>query len=137
MTEEIIIDAENAVLGRLASYSAKKSLEGKEIKILNCEKAIILGREHNILARYAKKKSRGGYGKGPIIPTTSERIVKRTIRNMLPYKQERGRTALKRIKCYKGIPKEFEGKKIIKSSGKRTGMSLKKLEKMLRGKYEQ
>ena len=32
---------------------------------------------------------------------------------MLPHKQERGKLALKRIKCYKGIPDEFKDKESI------------------------
>ena len=32
---------------------------------------------------------------------------------MLPYKQPKGREAYKRIKCYVGMPKEFEGKETI------------------------
>jgi len=30
---------------------------------------------------------------------------------MIPYQTPHGRTAFKRLKCYIGIPKEFEGKK--------------------------
>ena len=31
---------------------------------------------------------------------------------MLPHKATRGREALKRVMCYIGIPKEFEGKEL-------------------------
>jgi ribosomal protein L13 len=48
-----------------------------------------------------------------------ERIVKRTIRGMLSYKQKRGSDALKRIICYNQTPEEFkEVKKIISGKGK-------------------
>jgi large subunit ribosomal protein L13 len=33
--------------------------------------------------------------------------MKRTIRGMLPYKRPRGADALKRVKCYVGVPVEF------------------------------
>ena len=36
MTEKLIIDANNAVMGRLASYVAKQAMLGKEIVIVNC-----------------------------------------------------------------------------------------------------
>jgi large subunit ribosomal protein L13 len=36
---------------------------------------------------------------------------------MLPYKQDKGRSALKRIKCWKGVPPQFEGKDFIKIGG--------------------
>jgi len=129
----IIINAENAVLGRLASYVAKQALLGKKIVIVNSEKAIVIGNEKNIVGRYKEKRARGGYGAGPLYPTTSERILKRTIRNMLPYKKERGREALKRVKCFIGVPKEFEDKKMIKSGKGKKGIGLDRISKMLRG----
>ena len=39
----------------------------------------------------------------------ADRILKRTIRGMLPYKKQRGQDALKRVKVYLGEPSEFEG----------------------------
>jgi large subunit ribosomal protein L13 len=36
--------------------------------------------------------------------------MKRTIRGMLPYKRPRGVDAMRRIKCYVGIPVDFVGK---------------------------
>ena len=36
---------------------------------------------------------------------------------MLPFKQARGREAFKRIMCYMGVPKEFEGKDAVKPKG--------------------
>ncbi len=133
--EKLIIDAENAVLGRLASYAAKQALLGREIIIVNSNKAIITGNSRNIAERYSKKRARGGSGQaGPYFPTTPGRIIKRTIRNMLPYKQGRGRDAFLRIKCHESIPKEFESMKMIKSKRGKQGMLLEYLSEMLRGK---
>ena len=39
-------------------------------------------------------------------------MLRRMIRGMLPHKQGKGKLALKRIKCYKGIPEEFKNKKL-------------------------
>ena len=111
-----IIDGENAVVGRIASYCSKQALQGEEIAIVNCEKAIITGNKKRIQAEFAIKRGRvGSSQKGPKHPRTSEKIVKRAIRGMLPdHRMGRGRVAFKRIKCYKGIPKEFEDKDKIK-----------------------
>jgi large subunit ribosomal protein L13 len=111
-----IIDAENATLGRLSSYVAKESLKGEEIIILNCGKIVISGNRKNIVEGYQKKKGRvGSAQKGPKYSLSITKIVKRTIRGMLPeHRWGRGREALKRIKCYKGVPKDFEDKKTIK-----------------------
>ncbi len=114
MSEKIIVDAEGAVLGRLASYAAKQALLGKSIVIVNCEKSIITGRKRFTVENYKEKRARGGSSlRGPHFPKDSFRIVKRTIRGMLPYTQYRGLTAFKNIICYNGVPKEFESAKKI------------------------
>jgi large subunit ribosomal protein L13 len=134
MTSKIIIDAENAVLGRLASYVAKQVLLGKEAVIINSEKAIVTGKEEDILKKYRKRRARGGSSqRGPYFPSQPEKILKRTIKNMLPYKQGRGRDAYKRVRCFIGVPEKFQDVGKIKSSGKRRGITLDRISKMLRG----
>ena len=41
-------------------------------------------------------------------------MFKRSIRGMVGFKKTTGQEALKRIMCYIGVPKEFEGKETIK-----------------------
>ncbi|MBS3089670.1 50S ribosomal protein L13 [Candidatus Pacearchaeota archaeon] len=109
MNNQIIIDASNTVLGRLASYVAKQALLGKSVIILNCDDVLITGNRKNIYLEYRTNVTRGGSGlKGPKIPRKStERYVKRTVRGMLSHKQQRGRDALNRIRCYSQIPQEY------------------------------
>ena len=115
-----IIDASGAILGRLGTFTAKRLLKGEEIAIINSEKAIISGKKSTIKNRYKEKREVGTYRKGPFFPRKPDMIVKRTIRGMIPYQTPHGRTAFKRLKCYIGVPKEFEGKKFesIKSAEK-------------------
>ena len=117
----LIIDAEGATLGRLSTNVAKKLLNGENVAIINSEKAIISGKKPAIKEHYKKKREVGTYRKGPFFPRTAERIVKRSIRGMIPYQKPHGRAAFKRLKCYTGIPKEFEGEKFekIKEAEKR------------------
>lgn len=118
-----VIDGKHAVLGRLASYAAKEALKGEEIVILNCEHVIITGNEKNIKEEFDATRGRvGSSQQGPKIARIPERIVKRTIRGMLPnYRFGRGREAFKRIKCYNFIPKEFEhAKKIVAGKEKKS-----------------
>ena len=62
-----------------------------------------------------KEKIVGSTQKGPKYSRNIESVVKRTIRGMLPeHRGGRGRVAYKRIRCYIGIPKEFENSKIEK-----------------------
>ena len=97
-----IIDGNDAVLGRLASYAAKESLKGEEIAIVNCSEIIITGNRKRIEEEFLEKRSRfGSSQKGPIHSRKTEKIVKRTIRGMLPnYREGRGRETWKKIKYY-------------------------------------
>lgn len=110
----MIIDADGMILGRLASFAAKKALLGEKIDIVNCDKAIVTGNRRHLIEYYTHKVQRGGPLYGPYFPKESHLLVKRTIRGMLPYRQEKGFSALKRIKCYLGIPAVLEGKESIK-----------------------
>ena len=111
-----IIDGKGNVLGRLASFVAKEALKGEEIVVLNCEQIIITGNKKSIKKEFEERREKVGSGqKGPKPSRVSEKIVKRTIRGMLPnYRKGRGKEVFKKIKCHEGIPKEFENSKMIK-----------------------
>src|SRR3989338_2100192 len=51
-----IIDGENSVLGRIASYVAKEALKGERIAIVNCEKIIISGNKKNVEESFERKR---------------------------------------------------------------------------------
>ncbi len=108
----MIIDATDLILGRLAAYAAKKALLGEKVIIVNCENAVISGSRANIIANYNNKRHRRTIRKGPFFPRMPDRLVKRTIRGMLPHRQEKGEKALKRVTCYIGLPEEFAKEKI-------------------------
>jgi len=105
-----VIDAEGATLGRLSTIVAKELLRGEEIVIINSEKAVISGKKRMIKEEYKRRRELGTSRKGPFFPRMPDRIVKRSIRGMLPYQTPHGRAALKRLKCYIGIPEEFKDK---------------------------
>ncbi|HID71517.1 MAG TPA: 50S ribosomal protein L13 [Thermoplasmata archaeon] len=111
-----VINAENMVLGRLASIIAKelinniKTYKNEEFAVVNVEKAIIIGRKEDILKKYKRLSEEiGSDRKGPYLPRRPDRLFRRTVRGMLPYQKSQGRMALKKMKAYVGIPKEFEG----------------------------
>lgn len=110
-----IIDGKNAVLGRLASYVAKEAIKGEEMVVLNCEQVIITGNKKNIKENFESKRGRVGSGqKGPKHSRLSDMIVKRAIRGMISnHRKGMGKKAFRRIKCYTGIPKEFENSEKI------------------------
>ena len=107
-----VINADGAILGRMGTVVAKRLLNGEEIAIVNSEKAIIAGKKTSIKNRYRQKREVGTYRKGPFFPRMPDMLVKRTVRGMIPYQTPHGRAAFKKLKCYVGTPKEFEGKKM-------------------------
>lgn len=136
MNKNLVVNGENAILGRLASYVAKQALLGKTVSVLNCEKVLISGNRKLALEGYKEIRAKGGSSlKGPLFPTKPAAIVKRTVRGMLSHKQGRGADALKRIKCYEGLPKEFAEAKaeILQGKPKRIlTISLKEISEELR-----
>lgn len=118
----LVVDATNATLGRLCSFAAKQALLGKQVIIVNCNKAVVTGKKRTTIEDYKEKRRRGGSSlRGPNFPKNPERIVKRTIRGMLSYTQQRGWDALKRVICYNDVPKEYENeKKVMAGKEKKT-----------------
>ena len=66
-----------------------------------------------ILKKYKERRAMGAPEFGPYFPKSPERILKRAIRGMLPYKKGRGREAFENVKCYKGVPSRFSGKELM------------------------
>lgn len=129
---KIVIDAEGSAMGRIASLAAKEALSGNEVNILNSEKAIVTGNWQTIVEEFKKLRALNTNKpeKGPFFSKSTEKIMKRAIRGMLPdYRLGRGRVAWKKIKCYNGIPAEFHKDKIIKlkRDKSRKSMSLEEL----------
>ncbi len=102
--KETIIDGKDLILGRLGSVVAKRLLLGENITIVNCKDVVIIGNKKLIFEKYKNKRENKVIKKGPYFHRSSSDIVKRALRNMLPYKNQRGSEALKRLKCYNSVP---------------------------------
>jgi ribosomal protein uL13 len=100
----IIIDGKDMILGRLGSNIAKRLLLGEEIKLVNCQDIVILGRKKFLVDKYKKKLSNKVVKQGPYYSRSPANMIKRAFRNMLPYKNKRGIEAMKRLKCYNSVP---------------------------------
>jgi len=109
----IVIDATGLIVGRVATYAAKQALLGNQVRIINSEKAIISGKRENTFDDYLNRRERGTHAKGPFVHRGPEKILRRAIRGMLPYKKPRGKEAFRRVLCYVGVPDEFKDKKSI------------------------
>jgi len=105
-----IINADELIIGRMASIIAKRLLNGEEIIIVNAEKAVLSGKRKIM---EAKEFLEVGHPKrGPFHYRRPDRIVRITVRGMLPYRQPKGKQAYKRLKVFIGIPDELKDRKM-------------------------
>lgn len=107
-----VINGENLILGRVASYIAKEALLGQEISLVNCEKLVITGNKKRIIQDQLENLQKGDPYQGPFFLRQPDAYVKKVIKRMLPYKRTRGQQALKKVKCYISIPDQFKDSKI-------------------------
>jgi len=111
-TSEIIVNAEGLVLGRMCSKIAKRLLNGEQIIIVNAEKAIISGKKKSKVAEAKEFLEVGAPMRGPFHSRRPDRIVRKTVRGMVPWPQPKGKNAYKRLKVFMGIPKELKDQKM-------------------------
>jgi len=109
-SDVIITDASNQIAGRLASRVAKELLKGNRVNVVNAESAVISGDPKFTVKTYDEKIKRGDPYHGPFYPRIPDRMLKRMIRGMIPYKKAKGRDAFKRLRVFISVPEEFKGK---------------------------
>jgi large subunit ribosomal protein L13 len=107
-----VIDADGLVLGRMASTIAKRLLKGEEIIIINAEKAVLSGKRESKIREAREFLEVGHPRKGPFHYRRPDRIMRKAIRGMLPYKQPKGKQAYKRLKVFIGVPENLKNQKI-------------------------
>jgi large subunit ribosomal protein L13 len=115
--QPVIIDASNLILGRVASFAAKRALQGEEVVVFNAENAVISGTKANIVEeakRRLKTRTLASQSKAPTHPRRPDTYVRRVIRGMLPRKKPKGRGAFRRIRVYIGVPEEYRDKSTVK-----------------------
>ncbi|ELY64459.1 50S ribosomal protein L13 [Natrinema versiforme] len=102
---DLVVDAQDCILGRVASEVAQRALDGDRVAIVNAEDAVITGDEDDIFETYRTRQNLGS-DRGPYYPKRPDMIFKRSVRGMLPYKKTRGREALDSVRVYVGNPYE-------------------------------
>ncbi|WP_342811430.1 50S ribosomal protein L13 [Candidatus Hadarchaeum sp.] len=141
----MIVDGKDLVLGRLASFAAKRLLEGEKVVVLNAEQVVISGRKDATLESYRawlETRNVANPRKGPQHPKRPEDIVRRAVRGMLPYDKPKGREAFRRLRVFVGVPEEFTGKETAKvpraslaDLGTRRFIRVGELSKLLGGRF--
>ena len=102
---DLVVDARDCILGRVASQVAERAMNGERVAVVNAERAVITGREEAVVETFQERREHGS-DRGPMYPKRPDRILKRSIRGMLPYKETRGREAFENVRVYMGNPYE-------------------------------
>ncbi|MFC7042489.1 50S ribosomal protein L13 [Halonotius sp. GCM10025705] len=105
---DVVVDARDCILGRVASEVAQKALDDQRVAVVNAEDAVITGNPESTMETY-RKRADVGSDSGPYYPKRPDRIFKRSIRGMLPYKQDHGRAAFENVRVYLGNPYDEDG----------------------------
>ena len=105
---DVVVDARNCIVGRVASKVAQRALDGERVAIINAEDAVVTGSEESTMEKYRTRTEQGS-DRGPYYPTRPDGIFKRSVRGMLPYKSERGREAFENVRVYVGNPFDEDG----------------------------
>jgi len=116
--ELIVVDGRGQILGRLASIIAKKLLEGKRVVVVNVQDIVVSGDPVMVIQSYKRTilgvKSHYSHRLRPKRPRSPIRLFKAAVKGMLPKRNRRGREALKRLRAYIGVPREFEGREMVR-----------------------
>jgi large subunit ribosomal protein L13 len=83
-------------------------MDGESVAVVNAEQAVITGREDAVLEKFQARREKGS-DRGPMYPKRPDRILKRSIRGMVPYKERRGREAFENVRVYVGNPNGQDG----------------------------
>ncbi|QFU81072.1 50S ribosomal protein L13 [Natronorubrum aibiense] len=102
---DVVVDARDCILGRVASEVSQRALDGERVAIVNAEDAVITGDKEDIFETY-RTRIQLGSDSGPYYPRRPDTIFKRSVRGMLPYKKPRGREAFSNVRVYLGNPYE-------------------------------
>ena len=102
---DLVVDARDCIVGRVASEVAQRALDGERVAVVNAEDAIITGDKEDVFETY-RTRAQLGSDQGPAYPKRPDTIFKRAVRGMVPYKKTRGREAFENVRVYVGNPYE-------------------------------
>lgn len=141
----MIIDGKDLILGRLASFVAKRLLLGERVTIVNAEQVLISGKRETTFDEYRawlEIRNLVNPRKGPLHPKRPNELVRLAIRGMLPFDKSRGRVAYRRLRVHVGVPQPLVGKEmqsVPEASSERLGtrrfIKVGQLSEYLGGKF--
>jgi large subunit ribosomal protein L13 len=109
----ILVNADGLILGRMSSLVAKKLLNGEKVIVINAEKAIISGKKKSKVAEAKEFLEVGAPLRGPFHYRRPDKILRKTVRGMLPFKQPKGKNALKKLKVFISVPEDLKDQQMV------------------------
>jgi len=139
----MIVDAKNAVVGRVASKVAKAAIKGEKVVVLNAEHAIMVGNKESILEKFEARTTARVLGNphyGPKYSRIPSKMLRRTIRGMLPNKPRTTERLLKLVTVYNTVPDLMPKEDIVtfedvKCNERHNRMTLGEIAKILGGRW--
>jgi large subunit ribosomal protein L13 len=108
-----VINADGLIVGRMASKVAKKLLNGEKVIIVNAGKAVISGKKKSKVAEAKEFLEVGAPRQGPFHYRRPDKILRKTVRGMLPFKQPKGKTAFKKLKVFISVPEDLKDQQMV------------------------
>ena len=112
-TPVTLVNADGLIVGRMSSKVAKRLLNGEKVIIVNAEKAVLSGKKKSKVTEAKEFLEVGAPRKGPFHYRRPDRILRKTVRGMLPFKQPKGKQAYKKLKVFIGVPEDLKGQHMI------------------------
>jgi large subunit ribosomal protein L13 len=112
-TSVALVNADGLIVGRMASKVAKRLLNGEKVIIVNAEKAVLSGKKKGKVAEAKEFLEVGAPRRGPFHYRHPDRMLRKTVRGMLPFKQPKGKQAYKKLKVFIGVPEDLKGQQMI------------------------
>ncbi len=112
----VLVNADGLVMGRVASFCAKKALEKEEVVVVNAEKVVLTGTKNDLLHKYKTKFDRNVKGNpehGPKFSRMPDRVMRSSIRGMVPIKRKTGKDAIARVKVFIGTPAKYKDQEVV------------------------
>lgn len=110
--DKFYIDGTDLVLGRLSSWIAQKIIAGEQVVVVNAQDLIISGNKKHLIKDRLQERERATHTnprRGPFYPRFPDKILRRTVRGMIPWKKRAGKSAYRRLIAYIDIPDELQG----------------------------
>ena len=114
--QSITVDGTNQIAGRLCSHITKLLLNGNRVTIVNSENIMVSGDRKMVIKQYKEFLEISSVTNpkfGPFHPRRPDTMITRMVRGMLPKNKSSGKTALKRLRAYLGVPNELKSKKCM------------------------